>query len=241
MEFWDRYLFLRHMAAALAQGVFVAVVLPIFSLLIFGYPLLSTRARIGSGAGPRSIGAAPVGIALGLSPLFVFFVLVCTGMGIFIGLFDIFDAVGHTWPPAADFLARTTHLFGPNSPAERYGILGSVPCEIIIGVYANAPRSWVLGWHKDRSVLSSPSPGIFPASFITILDNDRSAGEGPSRDWCIHDIPKLRNRVRASRPSRTPRTGRFAGITPGSHCSGCRCGLPERETVRRPQVCSKFF
>lgn len=167
MEFWDRFLFLRHMAAALAQGVFGAVVLPIFSLLIFGYPLLSTLARIGSGLVP-GFGASPVGIARGLSPLFVFFVLVCTAMGIFIGLFDIFDGAGHTRPLAADFLARTTHLSGQNSPAGRYGILARVPCEILIGVYANAPRSWVLGWNKNRSVLCTMALYV-PCLLLTIL------------------------------------------------------------------------
>ena len=167
MEFWDRYLFLRHIAAALAQGVFVALVLPLLSMLLFGYPLMATLALIGSGL-VVEYGAAPVGIALGLSPLFVFWVLICTEIGIFIGLFDIFDAVGHTWPPAADFLARTKQLVHRNSLAERYGILGLVPCEIIIGVYANAPVSWVLGWHKVRSLIFTMA-GYVPCLVLTIF------------------------------------------------------------------------
>jgi hypothetical protein len=167
MEFWDRYLFLRHIAAALAQGVSVALVLPLISLLLFKEPLMPTLALIGSGL-VIEYGAAPVGIALGLSPFFVFWVLMCTETGIFIGLFAIFDAVGHTWPPAADFLVRTKQFIHQYSLAERYGILGLVPCEILIGVYANAPVSWVLGWHKEQS-LAFTMAGYVPCLVMSIL------------------------------------------------------------------------
>ena len=40
MEFWDRYLFARHIAAALAQGVFVAFVLPLLAMLLFQEPFV---------------------------------------------------------------------------------------------------------------------------------------------------------------------------------------------------------
>jgi hypothetical protein len=92
----------------------------------------------------------------------------CTETGIFIGLFAIFDAVGHTWPPAADFLVRTKQFIHQYSLAERYGILGLVPCEILIGVYANAPVSWVLGWHKERS-LAFTMAGYVPCLVMSIL------------------------------------------------------------------------
>jgi len=167
MEFWDRYLFLRHIAAALARGVFIAIVLPLIPVLLFGYPLMPTLAVIGSGF-LLEYGAAPVGIALGLSPLFVFWVLMCTETGIFLGLFDIFDSIGHTWPPVADLLEKTRQFVHRHSFAERYGILGLVPLEIIIGVYANAPVSWVLGWNKYRS-LAFTMIGYVPCLILTIL------------------------------------------------------------------------
>jgi hypothetical protein len=167
MEFWDRYLFARHIAAALAQGVFVALVLPLLAMLLFQEPVMPTLALIGSGL-VIEYGAAPVGIALGLPPLFVFWVLICTETGIFIGLYDIFDAVGHTWPPAADFLARTQQFLQKNPVAGRYGILGLVPCEILIGVYANAPVSWVLGWRRERS-LAFTMIGYVPCLVLSIL------------------------------------------------------------------------
>lgn len=167
MMFRDRYLFLRHVAAALAQGIVIAVVLPLLSAILFGYPLMPTLALVGSGL-IIEYGAAPVGIALGLSPAFVLGVLTCTETGIFIGLFDTFDAIGHTYPPATAFLARTKALVHPDSLAARYGILGLIPCEVLVGVYANAAVSWVLGWDRERSLLLTMA-GYIPCLVITIL------------------------------------------------------------------------
>jgi hypothetical protein len=152
MEAWDRATTLRHITAALGKGIFIAVLLPILSAILFGIPLMPTLALIGSGL-IIEYGAAPVGITLGLSPLFVFYVLMCTETGIFLGLFDIFDTIGHTSAPVAGFLDRTRESVHRHSLTERYGILGLIPCEIIIGVYANAPVSWVLGWRKDHSLI----------------------------------------------------------------------------------------
>jgi len=167
MELWNRYIFLQHIVVALARGMLIAIVLPLIPAVIFGYPLLPTLAVIGSGF-LLEYGAAPVGIALGLTPLFVFWVLMCTEIGIFLGLFDIFDSIGHTSPPVAGFLEKSRHFIQKFSLAERYGILGLIPCEIIIGVYANAPVSWVLGWHKYRS-LALTMAGYIPSLVLTIL------------------------------------------------------------------------
>jgi hypothetical protein len=167
MEFSDRYLFLRHIAAALVQGMSVALVLPLITMFLFNYPLVPTLALIGSGL-VIEYGAAPVGIALGLSPFFVFWVLLCTEIGIFLGLFAVFDAVGQSWPPAADLLAKTAQLIHRHPLAGRYGIFCLIPCEIIIGVYANGPLSWVLGWKKGQS-LAFTMAGYVPCLVLTIL------------------------------------------------------------------------
>ena len=80
IEVWNRYLFLRQIIAALAWGTLIAIVLPLISAVLFGAPLLPTLTVIGSGF-LLEYGAAPVGIALGLTPLFVFWVLMCTEIG----------------------------------------------------------------------------------------------------------------------------------------------------------------
>jgi hypothetical protein len=152
METWDRATFLRHIVSALGRGVLVAIIFPLLPVILFGIPLMPTLALIGSGL-VIEYGAAPVGIALGLPPLFVLYALMCTETGIFLGLFDIFDTIGHTSEPVAGFLERSREFIHRHSLAERYGILGLIPCEILLGVYINAPVSWVLGWKEYPSLI----------------------------------------------------------------------------------------
>ena len=164
---WNKYLFLRHVILALGRGVLFAIVLPLLPVILFGYPFMPTLAIIGSGF-LLEYGAAPVGIALGLSPLFVFWVLMCTEIGIFLGLFEIFDSIGHTWPLVGNFLDRTRHEIDKSTLLVRYGILGLIPCEVIIGVYANAPISWVLNLDKYRALVFTMI-GYIPSLVLTIL------------------------------------------------------------------------
>ena len=151
MELWDRNTSLRHIGRALGRGVCCALVLPLIPVFLFGLPLSPTLALIGSGL-LIEYGAAPVGIALGLPPVFVFYVLVCTEVGIFLGLFDIFDTIGHTYEPVRRFLENSRTLVHQSAAIERYGILALIPSEILLGVYINAPAAWVLGWREDHAL-----------------------------------------------------------------------------------------
>lgn len=167
MELWDRQTFLRHMVAALGRGVLVAIILPLIPVLLFPIPLTPTLALIGSGL-VIEYGAAPVGIALGLSPLFVFYVLMCTETGIFLGLYDIFDTIGHTYEPVTRFLEKSRQYVHQSASVEKYGILSLIPCEILLGVYINAPVSWVLGWREDHALFITLA-GYCGALGITIF------------------------------------------------------------------------
>ena len=141
--------------------------LPLIPVLLFGLPPAPALALISSGF-LIEYGAAPIGIALGLPPLFVFYVLVCTETGIFLGLFDIFDTIGKTSAPVARFLERT-HQFARHSKLmEKYGILGLIPCEILLGVYICAPVSWVMGWREYLS-LAIIVAAYCAALIVTIL------------------------------------------------------------------------
>jgi hypothetical protein len=166
MESWDRTTILCKTGASLGRGILLILILPLVPALVLGYPLMPTLAMIGSSLIIEST-AAPVGIALGLSPLFVLYVLICTEAGIFLCLYDIFDTLGHSSPRVAQFLEKTRE-YGHGSPAiERYGILGLIPCEILIGVYLNAPLAWVLGWREDHALLLTLL-GYLPMLVITI-------------------------------------------------------------------------
>jgi hypothetical protein len=166
MESWDRTTILQKTGSALGRGVLLILVLPLMPALIFNYPLMPTLAMIGSSLIIEST-AAPVGIALGLSPLFVFYVLVCTEAGIFLCLYDIFDTLGHSSPRVGQFLEKSRE-YGHSSPTiEKYGILGLVPCELLIGVYLNAPLAWVFGWREDKALVLTMI-GYLPQLIITI-------------------------------------------------------------------------
>jgi uncharacterized membrane protein len=166
MESWDRTTILQKSGAALGRGILLILVLPLVPAFLLGYPLIPTLVMIGTSLLIEST-AAPVGIALGLSPLFVFYVLICTETGIFLCLYDIFDTIGHSSPSVAGFL-EGSRAYAHASPAiEKYGILGLVPCEIIVGVYANAPLAWVLGWREDHALVLTLI-GYLPQLVLTI-------------------------------------------------------------------------
>jgi uncharacterized membrane protein len=166
MESWDKNTILHKTGSALGRGILLILILPLLPALIFGYPLMPTLAMIGSSLIIEST-AAPVGIALGLSPLFVFYVLVCTEAGIFLCLYDIFDTIGHTSEPVARFLEKSRQYAHGSATIEKYGILGLIPCVILIGVYANAPLTWVLGWREDHALILTII-GYLPMLVITI-------------------------------------------------------------------------
>jgi uncharacterized membrane protein len=166
MEFWDRTIILKKTGSALGRGILLILILPLIPVLVFGYPLMPALAMIGSSLIVEST-AAPVGIALGLSPLFVFYVLVCTEAGIFLCLYDIFDTIGHSSPRVAQFLEKSRHYAHGSANVENYGIFVLVPCEILIGVYANAPLAWVLGWREDHALILTMI-GYLPQLIITI-------------------------------------------------------------------------
>jgi len=167
MESWDRKTILQKTGAAFGRGILIILVLPLLPALLLGYPIMPTLAMIGTSLIIEST-AAPVGIALGLSPYFVFYVLVCTESGIFLCLYDIFDTVGHGSPRVAAFLERSRHYADGSPVMKKYGILGLVPLDILIGVYANAPVAWVLGWREDHSLILTLI-GYLPQLVITIL------------------------------------------------------------------------
>lgn len=167
MELWDRQKFLRHVVAALGRGVLVALILPLVTALAFSFPLHATLALIGSGL-LIEYGAVPVGIALGLSPIFVTFVLICTEIGIFLALYDIFDTIGHTSEPVRQFLEKSRQYVHQSKTIEKFGILALIPCEILLGVYINAPASWVLGWREDHALLVTMA-GYLLALAITVV------------------------------------------------------------------------
>lgn len=167
METWDKKTILQKTAAAFGRGILLILVLPLVPALLLGYPVMPTLAMIGASLIIEST-AAPIGIALGLSPYFVFYVLICTESGIFLCLYDIFNTIGHGSPRVAAFLEKSRHAADGSPTLKKYGILGLVPLELLVGVYANAPVAWILGWREDHALVLTLI-GYLPQLIVTIL------------------------------------------------------------------------
>jgi hypothetical protein len=156
-----------HIAVALAKLLLLAVALPLLFTFLFGLSLPATLALIGSTL-VIEYGAAPVGIGLGLHPIYVLFTLTCIAFGVTLFLFDILDTLGEHSERVAGFLKRSEER-GRNSPIlSKYGIYGLVPCVMTLGFYVCPPISCVFGWKRDLSILMIMT-GYTGISIATIL------------------------------------------------------------------------
>ncbi|MFA7694342.1 MAG: small multi-drug export protein [Methanoregula sp.] len=141
---------LRLAYGALGGCIFLALVLPLVLAYLLGLPLASTFGLIAS-AFLIEYGAVPIGIGLGLPPLYVLCAAISIEAGIFLGIYGIIDTVGQTSKRVSGFLEKTKTIAGRSKMFGRYGIIGLFPCEILIGVYICAPVSRLFGWQKGQS------------------------------------------------------------------------------------------
>jgi len=152
---------------ALGVCVFLALVLPIVSAYLLGLSLVCVFALIAS-TFLIEYGAVPVGIALGLPPLYVLCAVICIEAGIFLGIYGIIDTLGLTSKRVAGFLEKTKTIAGRSKMFGRYGILGLFPCEILLGVYVCAPVSRLFGWQKGRSFAITMAGYCVAATMTTL-------------------------------------------------------------------------
>ncbi len=141
---------IRSACGALGWCVLLSIVLPLGSAYMLGLSLAAACAQVGS-AFFIEYGSIPIGIGLGLPPLYVLPVATSIEAGIFLGIYGILDTIGSASGYVAHFLEWTRKIAARSKMFDRYGIYGLFPCEILIGVYLCAPISWFLGWQKGRS------------------------------------------------------------------------------------------
>ena len=159
--------YLPDLVGAIAKAFFLVLVLPLTPAFLLNIPLSSTLALITTTL-IIEYGAAPIGIGLGLPPLFVFYVLVCVALGVTLALFDVFDILGEHSERVSRFMKKSSERAKQSSFLEKYGIYGLVPCVMTLGFYICPPVSWVLGWRRDLSILLIMA-GYISISIVTIL------------------------------------------------------------------------
>lgn len=127
----------------------LTIVLPLLFATAFGVSPSLTMKVVGATFALECF-AIPLGIALKLPPLCVFFTVVSTGIGIFILTLGIFHLLGAQSQRLVTFLLK---FRGKVWRWEKYGIYGLIPGATILGVYGCAALVWFLGWNTRRSTL----------------------------------------------------------------------------------------
>ena len=159
--------YLEHLIAACAKFVLIAIILPVIPAMIFNLSLPATLTLMTT-TFVIEYGAAPIGIGLGLPPVFVLYVLSCIACGVTLLLFDIFDTLGEHSERIAKFLASSGERAKKSRILSTYGMYGLVPCVMTLGFYVCPPIVWVLGWRRDLSILMIMA-GYISISVVTIL------------------------------------------------------------------------
>lgn len=159
--------YVEHLGGAVIKFVLIAIALPLLPVLTFKDSLASTLALMTS-TFVIEYGAAPIGIGMGLHPLFVLFVLTCIAAGVTLFMFDLFDMMGEHSERVARFLKHAGERARQSKMLSKYGIYGLVPCVMTLGFYACPPVAWVFGWRRDVSILMIMT-GYIAVSVVTVL------------------------------------------------------------------------
>lgn len=167
MEYETISSFLARATGGIAKCVLLAIVLPLAAALLFAIPLPQTLGLIAA-TFVIEYGAAPVGVGLGLNPVFVFFVLTSIALGVTLALFDIFESVGDHSVRVRQFLDRCRKKAQASAILAKYGIYGLVPCVLTLGFYVCPPVAWVMGWDRTRSIALILS-GYCAVSLVLVL------------------------------------------------------------------------
>ena len=144
--------FLTRLTGALSKGIILVLVFPLAVALLFTLNPMSTLTLIGTTL-VIEYGAAPVGIVLGLPPVFIFLVLSSVCLGVMIALYDIFDSLSDHSERIRNFLDRSRKRAAESKILSRYGIYGLVIVALTLGFYLCPPISWVCGWDRRTSII----------------------------------------------------------------------------------------
>ncbi|MGD1004099.1 MAG: small multi-drug export protein [Methanoregulaceae archaeon] len=159
--------YLEHLVIAIIKFFLLTIALPLIPVFIFNLSIPAVLTLMTS-TFLIEYGAAPIGIGLGLSPLFVIYVLICIATGVILFLFDIFDTFGEHSEKVSNFLKKSSERAKESKVLSKYGMYGLIPCVMILGFYVCPPIVWVFGWRRDFSILTIMT-GYITISIITAL------------------------------------------------------------------------
>lgn len=162
---------LTRLSGAISKGLMLVLIIPLATALALAIPATTTLALIGS-ALVIEYGAAPVGVGLGLPPLFVFFVLASVGLGVIIALFDLFDSIGDHSERVRQFLDRSKKRAESSAILTKYGIYGLFVVVLTLGFYICPPIAWICGWDRKRSILFTMAGYLIISAILILVTGD---------------------------------------------------------------------
>jgi len=97
--------------------------------------------------------AVPVGIGLGLDPVFVLITVTSVALSVVLLMFKIFDIVGRESKRVSNFLSKSRERGQKSKIIQKYGVYGLVPAVPFLGFYVCPAIAWTLGWRRDYAVI----------------------------------------------------------------------------------------
>lgn len=126
--------------------------IPISISAVLGIPIPKTLSLIVS-TFTLEYFAVPVGIGLGLDPVFVLITVTSVALSVVLLMFRIFDIVGEKSKRVSNFLSKSREKGQRSKIIQKYGVYGLVPAVSFFGFYVCPAIAWTLGWRRDYAVI----------------------------------------------------------------------------------------
>ncbi len=132
--------------------IILAFAIPLSISAVLGIPIPKTLSLIVS-TFTLEYFAVPVGIGLGLDPVFVLITMTSVALSVVLLMFKIFDIVGEKSKRVSNFLSKSREKGQKSKIIQKYGVYGLVPAVSFLGFYVCPAIAWTLGWRRDYAVI----------------------------------------------------------------------------------------
>ena len=160
---------ISRLGRTLILWIILAFAIPISLSVMLNISILKTLSLITSTFALEYL-AVPVGIGLGLDPVFVLIVVTSVALSVVLLMFKIFDTLGNKSLIISKFLSKSHEKANKSKIIQKYGIYGLVPSVSFLGFYVCPAIAWVLGWRRDYAVILI-IVGFVSVSIITLLSS----------------------------------------------------------------------
>ncbi|RJS72400.1 MAG: hypothetical protein CW694_02805, partial [Candidatus Syntrophoarchaeum sp. WYZ-LMO15] len=132
--------------------IILAFAIPISISVVLDIPIPKTLSLIAS-TFTLEYFAVPIGISLGLDPMFVLITVTFVALSVVLLMFKIFDIVGRESKRVSNFLSKSRERGQKSKIIQKYGVYGLVPAVSFLGFYVCPAIAWTLGWRRDYAVI----------------------------------------------------------------------------------------